>query len=116
MCEKRSLFSTRCTRPPLLATQNGKKAHLLAVLSACTRRYHVLNHSGRTLSPSGWRGCQVIIYSLIQTQEASARLTMDSQIAQEVEYILLVGRTQHIELRNHLVGFRAVAGMLLDGG
>ena len=47
---------------------------------------------------------------------AGARLTIYSQVAQEVEYILLVGCAQHVELRNHLVGFRAGAGMLLDGG
>ena len=40
---------------------------------------------------------------------ASARLTMYSQVAQEVQYVLLVGCAQHIELRNHLVGFRAAA-------
>jgi hypothetical protein len=45
---------------------------------------------------------------------ASARLTMYSQVAQEVQYVLLVGCAQHIELRN--VGFRAAAGMLLDSG
>jgi hypothetical protein len=44
---------------------------------------------------------------------ASARLTMYSQVAQEVQYILLVGCTQHIELSNHLVGFRAAARMPL---
>jgi hypothetical protein len=40
---------------------------------------------------------------------------MNSQVAQEVQYILLVGCTQHIELSNHPAGFRAAAGMLLDG-
>jgi len=38
-----------------------------------------------------------------------------SQVAQEVEYVLLVRCAQHIERTDHLVGFRAVAGMLFDG-
>jgi len=41
---------------------------------------------------------------------------MESEITQEVKYILLLSRTQHIELGDHPVGFRAAAGMLLDGG
>jgi hypothetical protein len=44
----------------------------------------------------------------------SARF-MNSQVAQEVQYILLVGCAQHVELSDHLVGFRAAARMLLDG-
>jgi hypothetical protein len=40
---------------------------------------------------------------------------MYSQIAQEVQYILLLGCTQHIECADHLVGFRAAACMRLDG-
>jgi hypothetical protein len=36
------------------------------------------------------------------------------QVAQEVQYILLLGCTQHIERVDHLVGFRAAACMLLD--
>jgi hypothetical protein len=37
------------------------------------------------------------------------------QVAQEVQYILRLGCTQHIERANHLVGFRAAACMRLDG-
>jgi hypothetical protein len=42
--------------------------------------------------------------------------TTNSQVAQEVQYILLLSGTQHIKRADHLVGFRAVARMLLDGG
>jgi hypothetical protein len=37
------------------------------------------------------------------------------QVAQEVQYILLLGCTQHIERADHLAGFRAAARMRLDG-
>jgi hypothetical protein len=44
-----------------------------------------------------------------------ARLMINSQVAQEVQYVLLVRCTEHIERIDHLVGFRAAAGMLFDG-
>jgi hypothetical protein len=47
---------------------------------------------------------------------ASARLTMYSQVAQEIQYILLVGCAQHIELSDYPVRLRATAGVLLDRG
>ena len=46
----------------------------------------------------------------------SAMLTIYSQVAQEVQYILLVGCAQHIELSDHPVGLGAAAGVLLDRG
>lgn len=39
---------------------------------------------------------------------------MSSQVTQEVQDVLLISRAQHIELTDHLVGFRPRAGVLLD--
>jgi hypothetical protein len=107
--------SARCSRPPLLATQNGKKVHLLAAVK-CTADFRRSTNLEGPNRPSRLARMSGHHLNLDPDAVASARLTMYSQVAQEVEYILLVGCTQHIELRNHLVGFRAVAGMLLDGG
>jgi hypothetical protein len=43
-------------------------------------------------------------------------VTISSQAAQEVQYVLLLGHTQQIELSDHGVGFRPTAGMILDRG
>jgi hypothetical protein len=91
LCQKRSLLLSPQHPAPLLTTQNE------------SRGYQVLNQTGGTIK------------SFPMVRGGHARF-MNSQVAQEVQYILLVGCTQHVELRNHLVGFRAAAGMLLDGG
>ena len=48
-----------CTRPPLLATENGKKGASIGGLRH--RGYQMLNNPEGPNRPSGWRRCQVII-------------------------------------------------------
>jgi hypothetical protein len=105
--------SARCTRLALLATQNGKKVHLLAALSA--PRISGIKTNGEGLNrPSRW--CDAKSRCSKGSRCSNQRTVHEkSQVAQEVQYILLVGCTEHIELSDDSVGFRAAASMLLDG-
>jgi hypothetical protein len=76
---------------------------------------HLLHHEARVCLEHGLSepGYQVLIQirkDLIVLPAGAVYL----QVAQEVQYILLLGCTQHIEIADHLVGFRAAACMLLD--
>jgi hypothetical protein len=73
---------------------------------------HLADGTSTECTPAYREGASVPVP---QPQRAE-RGRFSSQVAQEVQYMLLIGCTQHIEIRDHLVGFRAAAGVILDRG
>jgi len=99
---------------PLFLDSERIEVHLLAALSALRTSGVKPIRKDLIVLPDG---ASVRRWSSLDPDGVgSAMLRMYSQVAQEVQYILLVSCAQHIELSDHPVRLRAAAGVLLDRG